>query len=317
MKSIFDIKISAFENVKSALAQDVNLYTWLKSDKYKDKVLQIRSLQDEDLQKKIKKTLPAITPSGRFSYRDAEHLAEHSGFLCFDVDKQDNTHIINFDDLKEQISHLNFVAYVGISVRGCGYWGLVPIPKCNAEEHKHRFEALARELKQYHIVLDPSGSDVCRLRIYSYDPDAYFNPDAKLYTKIYRPVPPKNDNRPTFSDDRDRVEALISQIKATGTDITASYGEEWLKIGAALSNAFGESGRGYFHAISQFHPKYDPRATDRQYNALLRKQYSQIGLGSLFHIASNYGITLKHEPAMVKIPQHPTTTAAMLTTIGV
>lgn len=295
-ESVLNIKISCFAHCKATTPVDISLLTWLTTDKYRDKVEQIRSIQDEDLQKTIKKTLPAITPSGRFSYRDEAHLTEHTGFLAFDIDFQDNRHISNFDRLRDELKNIASVAYCGLSVRGHGFWGLVPIPASTPEVHKKRFDTLARDFREFGIVLDPSGADVCRLRIASHDPDAYFNHSAKLFTKIYKPVPPKNLSRPRVSDSRDRVEALISQIKAYRVDITQSYDDEWLPIAAGLANEFGESGRGYFHAISQFHPNYDPRDTDEQYDAVLRKRYNQISLGSLFHIAKQYGIVLKPDP---------------------
>ena len=51
---------------------------------------------------------------------------------------------------------------------------------------------------------------------------------------------------PQSSDTRGRLEALIAQLKASGTDITSGY-NDWLKVGFALAAEFGESGRGYFH----------------------------------------------------------------------
>jgi hypothetical protein len=37
--------------------------------------------------KKLKKSLPAVTWSGKFSRRDGEHLLCHSGLLCADLDE--------------------------------------------------------------------------------------------------------------------------------------------------------------------------------------------------------------------------------------
>lgn len=130
-QSILNIKVSCFENCTGTTPQDVNLLGWLSSDKHRIKVEQLRTIQDENLQKVIKKSLPAITPAGLFAYRDTEHLLEHSGFLAFDIDFADNKHISNFDKLKEQIAHVVCVAYCGLSVRGKGFWGLVPIPKAH------------------------------------------------------------------------------------------------------------------------------------------------------------------------------------------
>lgn len=287
-QSILNINVSGFESCTTTLSKEVNLLKWLTSDKYRGRVEEIRKLQDEALQKSIKMTLPAITPSGVFSYRSEEHLTTHSGFLAFDIDLSDNTHIANFDDLKTQVSHVVNVAYCGLSVRGRGFWGLVPIPKCNPKEHKMRFTALLNDFKQYGINLDPSGSDICRLRIYSWDAEAYFNHNAKLYTKVFIPRP-KSAPRPAFSDTRERVESIIHEITIQGIDITQGhYKDVWFKLGAALANEFGEGGRDYFHAISKFHPEYTPGKTDRQFDHCLKHNYEKISIGSFFHIAGQY-----------------------------
>ena len=289
--SIIDIKVSFFENCSSTIPKEISLLNWLTNNKYQAKIENLRSIQDEDLQGVIKKSLPAITPCGLFSYRDTEHLIEHSGFLVFDIDKKDNKHI-SFEGLKEQISHIPSVAYCGLSCRGFGFWGLVPIPKSTPEEHKQRFSALAKDFKAFDINLDPSGSDVCRLRIYSWDPDAYFNHNAKLYTKLLKPQV-KKSTRPAYSDTRERVEAIISQIKENKIDITSGYKEEWLKIASALANEFGESGRGYFHSVSQYHAKYDSNDTDCLFDNVLKHDYNKISIGSFFHIAGDYSIKIQ------------------------
>ena len=290
LQSILNIKVSCFENCNGTAPQDVKLLDWLTSDKYREKVERLRTIQDENLQKVIKKSLPAITPAGLFSYRDTEHLISHSGFLAFDIDFSDNQHISNFDTLKEQISHVVCVAYCGLSVRGKGFWGLVPIPKSTSEEHKYRFNALSKFFKDYNINLDSSGSNVDRLRIYSWDSEGYFNHNAKLFTNILRPKK-KTSSRPAFTDTRERVEAIISQIKENKIDITEDYKEGWLKLASALANEFGESGRVYFHIISQYHPKYDANDTDRMFDNVLKHDY-KITIGSFFKIVANYGIKL-------------------------
>ena len=60
----------------------------------------------------------------------------------------------------------------------------------------------------------------------------------------------------TPSDTATRVESLISQLKASHTDITSGY-TEWLKVGFAIASEFGETGRRYFHDISALYTGYD------------------------------------------------------------
>lgn len=289
--SILDVRVSCFAHCKSTLPTEVNLLDWITSEKHRCKVEQIRSEQDATVQKDLKMTLPAITPSGIFSQRDTKHLVAHSGFLAFDIDFQDNCHIRNYDDLKGQISHISSVAYCGLSVRGNGYWGLVPIPVSTPEEHRKRFTALAHSFAEFGINLDQSGADVTRLRIYSWDPDAYINHQAQLFTRINTlRMEGVSAPRPVQSKIRVKVESVISQIQERKIDITEDY-DNWYRIGAALANEFGEPGRHYFHAVSRFHPEYDPTKTDKKFDDCLRGRVSGIGIGTFFHMAEQFGVS--------------------------
>ena len=151
--SILNISVSCFKNCRSTIPKDVNLLSWLTSDRYKDKVEELRSVQDKKLKTIIKKSLPAITPSGLFRFRSAQDLIEHYGFLSFDIDFKDNKHIKNFNELKQQISHITSVAYCGLSISGKGFWGLVPIPKSTSKVHKQRFLALVEDFHELGINL--------------------------------------------------------------------------------------------------------------------------------------------------------------------
>lgn len=297
IQSVLNKDVSCFASCDSAVPKRVNLLHWLTSDKYREKVEELRAIQDESLQKSIKKTLPAITPSGLFEYRNAGHLIEHSGLLTFDIDFDDNRHITNFQDMRSQLSNIPNVAYCGLSVRGRGFWGAVPVPKSTPDAHSQRFQALENDFKEIGIVLDPSCKDVCRLRIYSWDPEAFFNHDAKLYTKLFVPIP-KQNNRPVFSDTRERVERIISNIIKTGTDLTGTY-EGWLKIACSFANEFGESGRGYFHIVSRYHREYNVARTDRMFDAVLKHDYRQVTIASFFKIAQDYGLRNASEKQVI------------------
>jgi hypothetical protein len=287
---ILNVKVSSFENSEGVWPMDVNLLVWLTSDKYRTEVEYIRSIKDAALQKEKKKLIPGITPSGVFSYRDTGHFTEHSGLLVFDIDPDDNDNI-DFSKLKEQVSHIASVAYCGLSIRGVGCWGLVPIPKSTPEEHKKRFAALKQDFRHFGITLDISGADVTRLRYYSWDPEAYFNEDAKLYTNLITPQQ-KITRRPVFSNTRERVEATITKLK--GIDITQDY-KDWFTLAAAFANEFGDSGRSYFHAVSMSHPKYDIQDTDYLFDKCLRHNYNEVTIGSFFKIAADFGINVKAE----------------------
>ena len=87
------------------------------------------------------------------------------------------------------------------------------------------------------------------------------------------------------------IEQIVQRIEATQTDITSGY-DNWLSLGFALSDAFGESGRAYFHRISRFNSDYNQAECDRQYDKCLNSHGSGITIKTLFQKAKEAGIDI-------------------------
>ena len=103
MKSIFDTKISYYRNVEDNVGTEISLRDFLFNDQYKEQIEYIRSISDEDIQKRLKLQLPVATISGTFAPTcKAENLVAHSNLLCIDIDKKDNMDVGWFDDLKHE-----------------------------------------------------------------------------------------------------------------------------------------------------------------------------------------------------------------------
>jgi len=319
--SILDITVSGFKNVETTEPTPVNLLTWLLSDKYRPAVEKIRVLarQEEEAtteeererlkaeRTELKKLLPCITPSGIFERRNTAGLVKYTGLMCLDIDKKDNKHITNYSDLKRQLANILNFAYVGYSVSGNGYFCLVPIAE--PEKHLLHFRALQDDMAEFGIILDNAGSDITRLRFYSYDSEAYFNHQAEVYTKVYKEpvkVPPKQ--RVIQEQGKGNFEKLFQLITSTGTDITGDY-NQWFEIGCSLANEFGAAGLDYFHDISRFSQKYDGKTTDKQFKHCLKHGY-KFSLDTFFYYAKLAGITLDKvreikPPPPAKVPKVP------------
>ncbi len=184
MNSILNIEVSCFKNYDTpANPKQVNLLSWLQSEKYNNEVEHIRAIEDKKERNELKAELPAITPSGLFTYRAEKNLIKHSGFIQFDIDEKGNEGITNYMELKNHICNIQNVAYCGLSVSGKGFWGLIPIE--HRDKHKLHFKALELMFKRFNITIDPSCKDVSRLRGYSFDPYGYFNHKAKLFSSVY------------------------------------------------------------------------------------------------------------------------------------
>jgi len=194
MNSILNIEISCFANYDTpASPKPVNLLSWLQSEKYKNEVELIRAVEGKAERNELKAKLPAITPSGLFTYRAEKNLIKHSGFIQFDIDEKGNEELTNYMDMKSHICNIPNVAYCGLSISGKGFWGLIPISQPN--KHKEYFKALEQAFKKFKITIDPSCKDVSRLRGYSYDPDGYFNHNAIPFEAIYHEPVKKNQTK--------------------------------------------------------------------------------------------------------------------------
>ncbi|MFN7115175.1 MAG: PriCT-2 domain-containing protein [Saprospiraceae bacterium] len=296
MESVLNVNVSCFANYTSAdNPRPVNLLRWLTSDKYRAEVEAIRQTSDKADRDRLKAKLPAITPSGLFTRREAGCLVQHSGLLQFDIDFKENQHIANFPDLKKQLCNIKNVAYCGLSVSGAGYWGLIPISE--PQRHKEHFEALRQYFADLGVMLDDKPKNVASLRGYSYDPEGYFNHSATPYRQYIQAEPERYERRSApqprpQSTEAEKVEAILSQINAGRIDITGSYGD-WFAIGCALANTFGEAGRDYFHQLSQYHSEYSYKNTDRQFDHCKRGKGGK-SIATLYEIAERYGVLYRN-----------------------
>jgi hypothetical protein len=287
--SILDVDVSFFENYFSSEGSMINLLSFLRSTEYKNDIERIRNIEDKSLVNAEKAKLPAITPSGLFEKRRDDKLIQHSGLIQIDIDRKDNLHLENFDDLKSELSKIRNVAYCGLSVSGNGYWCLIPI--AYPEKHKEHFKALERILAMKGLIIDPSGINVSRLRGVSYDPDPYFNLEAAVFTVFDRQLEQETVFRSCGSDVESRgveVETMICKIEAAQIDITNDY-KAWFEIGCCLANDFGETGRDYFHRISRFNNRYAKSEADKQFDNCLKNRYNY-NLGTLIYYCREAGV---------------------------
>lgn len=191
--NILDSPVSIFANYNTpSNPQTVTIRQFLTSTKYREAVERIRLIEVKAERDKLKATLPAITPSGIFSYRAADALVKHSGLICLDIDYKGNEAVGNFFELKDQLVKIPNVAFCIKSVSGKGY--AVGIPIAYPERHGQHFDALKRIFWKFGLVIDKACRDVTRLRGYSYDVDAHMNDNAKVFALYDEPKPKQRKN---------------------------------------------------------------------------------------------------------------------------
>lgn len=293
-----DYTASIFNGVGDTTPTDYSLNKWLQYtiDPPKRWLKMVENYR-QSFDKEQKKAIPCITMSGRFkNYRNEKNLDLSLPFLVIDVDryaankKKKCNQCIDMLLVKEFFMNLPFTYYCGYSLSGDGVYAVIYLAEINKIEKY--FNWFLVKLQRIGVNIDESCKDVARLRFFSYDSEAYFNPEAKpllvndkqINRKPKRtPYTPKKGGRLT---DEDKVNKLIEEINKFQIDITADY-DDWVKIGGAIYSEFGESGSDYFHSISKFHPDYDYKNCQAKYNQC--KRMNKVSLASLFKVATDYG----------------------------
>jgi hypothetical protein len=87
------------------------------------------------------------------------------------------------------------------------------------------------------------------------------------------------------------IEFIIEQLESSKIDLTSDY-NNWLNIGFALADKFGESGRIYYHRVSQFYNGYKSTDCDEQFNKCLKGNGTGITIGTFYFLCKNAGIKL-------------------------
>jgi hypothetical protein len=224
-------------------------------------------------------------------------LIVHSGFIQFDIDFKENSHITNYSDLKSEICKIVNVAYCGLSVSGTGLWGLIPI--LYPDRHRQHFDFIYNAFKKLGITIDKKPGNVASLRGYSYDINGYFNRNAVKLNEYNQTRQNRNNLRFYSHNDnsiQSDVEALINELRKTGVDITNTY-DNWVSIGFALATEFGERGRQYFHVISRNNACYDRNENNYQYDKCLNagSTPNPITVKTFFAKCKDAGIVLPKE----------------------
>jgi len=89
----------------------------------------------------------------------------------------------------------------------------------------------------------------------------------------------------------EEVELIIEDIETNKVDVTSAY-SDWVNIGFAFADEFGETGRNLFHRVSQFHPEYSTKECDKQFDNCMKARGQGVSLKTFFFHAKQAGIPL-------------------------
>ena len=281
--------ISVFNNVKhlsNGGTMDILSYLYaIKNGRWNNEIIDYRNNKIEKI------ALPLATICGVFSYRSIAGLVEPSGFICIDIDDIDPVVV------KQQLAADKYTFAAWKSVGGKG---VAAVFKINPKKHAESFLGLSEYLfSTYGIVVDPSGKDVSRARFVSTDHELFINEGSAKFA-IYPPPKKKALTKlPQQVFVQSDFDEIVAQVADRGVDLVDSY-FDWVTVAFALSDKFGEAGRGYFHTLSGISHKYSPDKCDKQYSACLNHKGTGITIASFYYMAKQAGIvTVSAKPKLI------------------
>lgn len=255
---------------------------------YPDKAVMqaVQAIRDKsgDVRRLKEYKLPGFMVSGYFEGDVKEgNLVKHSGRMVLDIDNV----VDNPAKLRDDLMKLKYIEFSALSVSGSGVFTVVKIGQ--PEYHRKHFKQLQADFESIGIALDRKCGNPNRIRFYSHDPDAKYNPNAATYYRIPKETPKPRHRQSYAKSTNEDVEWYISQLEAGRVDITYDYGQ-WVGIGFAFANEYGEGGRDLFHRVSQLSDKYNQGQADRKYTNCIKTNTGRVSIATFFHLCHENGI---------------------------
>ena len=154
----------------------------IKEGSSKDIVKKIRAEKRKPERNELKKQLPAVCFSGKFTKRADSAVVDHSGLICLDFDGYEKQKTLLQD--KENLSKNKYVFSVFISPSGNGLKVLVKIP-ADIENHINYFNSLEKYFNSTYF--DKTSKNISRVCYESYDPLIYVNDNSSIWDLIEEP----------------------------------------------------------------------------------------------------------------------------------
>lgn len=175
--------VTIFKNIKETetpfYVDILKILERIKDGRSKDRVKSIRQEVDKKKRNEIKKLLPAICFSGRFTNRKDTSIIEHSGFICLDFDGYEKRK--QMLEAKQKLAKNKYTYSVFVSPSGNGLKVIVKIP-IDVDNHVNYFTAL----EEYYdsTFFDKTCKNISRVCYESYDPLIFINENSSIWDKI-------------------------------------------------------------------------------------------------------------------------------------
>ncbi len=284
--------ISKLNNL-TAEPKDIELeqyVTYVQTGATQDVILKIRNTESKEERTKLKASLPSVVFGGVFKTKVKKaNLVEKTGLIGLDIDGLD---VSELNSIRKLLNNDPYSLVVNVSAGGKGFCVVVKYKVKN--DFTQTYAAIEKYyLDEYGIVLDAACKNINRLRFISYDPDVYYNSKSRTWTQTFKEENVKKHDRIIFV--QSDFDSIVKDVQDRNIDLSDDDYSKYRALGFAISDAFGEGGRDYFHIICQAGSKYKQSATDRHYTNFCKSSGHGITLATFYHFCKEKGINTYSE----------------------
>lgn len=243
-----EIHFSEFSDVRSKCAQTITLSQFvstLQSDRFRQTVEDYRRLRTlpghEAEAQALKNRMPCIIPAAICMGGHAvTHLQQHSRLLCIDLDHCGT----RTEEIKQLLRQLPWIIALFTSISGEGVKALILVRIEDLEAgwaplYAAAGEAISRQVKHPYDAQCKSLTQPC---FYSWDPDAYYNPQAYEFEmpKDFKAAPARKEGIHTTplpagnSTPDARLLSFLRRFSQQNAFARGSRNEVCLKMGREL-----------------------------------------------------------------------------------
>ena len=243
--------------------------------------------------------LQGVCPS--WKNNEFESLAR---VLCLDIDgpkpgdpDKGNAWVQDWNQVKNQLAALPWVAYCALSAGGRGVFVLIPIERADAQTYAAYYETWETLLKRrFNLATDSACKNLARLRFMTHDPAPIINRAAQVWDKVLQ-IPQDWRQGPQLAtpcdltpEQQKTVRDAVTYCTAHGVSIADDY-DDWLHLAAFFAHSWNDAeGRELFHQLAALSPKYRERENDYKLQDLAKQHPNPVKFGTFVKLCKDNGV---------------------------
>lgn len=243
--------------------------------------------------------LQGVCPS--WKNNEFESLAR---VLCLDIDgpkpgepDNGNAWVQDWNQVKNQLAALPWVAYCALSAGGRGVFVLIPIERADAQTYGAYYETWETLLKRrFNLATDSACKNLARLRFMTHDPAPIINRAALVWDKVLQiPQDWRQGHQLATPCDltpeqQKTVRDAVTYCTAHGVSIADDY-DDWLHLAAFFAHSWNDAeGRELFHQLAALSPKYRERENDYKLQDLAKQHPNPVKFGTFVKLCKDNGV---------------------------